>query len=112
MIVSCHTPDCNCIHDLYAISGDFRGHVSIKCQSCNTIHDFDHDSTQPATQDLRCPSHFVSVAADRDGRKGGWCGQLVMRVSVDMAGTVWYRCPRCTQSRSLRIDTPAMSIST
>ncbi len=54
-------------------------------------------------REIRCPNSFKG----RD--MGGWCGQLVMRISEDSVGVIAYRCPRCKDERTVRIDVPAMA---
>jgi len=59
-------------------------------------------------RDIRCNNSFK-------GRRdyGGWCGQLIMRISDNTYGTLEYRCPRCKGTKCVHIDVPAtMAYST
>ena len=86
---------CRCMYDLPFRLGDFTGTVETKCPSCKTVHTLGHGD---ATQDVRCVGAFK-------GRLGGWCGHLVMRISADSVGELEYKCPRCSERRTLRLDT-------
>ena len=54
-------------------------------------------------RDIRCNNTF------KGGNLGGWCGQLVMRISQDTHGTLEHKCPRCKDTRKTRIDAPAIA---
>lgn len=57
-------------------------------------------------RDVRCPNSFKG----RTGL-GGWCGQLIMRITQDTYGTMEHRCPRCKDTRTTRIDVPAIMLA-
>lgn len=103
MIVSCHTADCPC-HRVLAEVHRFRGRLQIKCPRCRNVHEYGDGA--PATQEVRCPNTFKGKDL------GGWCGQMAMKISLDTSGEIIYTCARCGLRRTVRIDTPAMALST
>lgn len=58
-------------------------------------------------RDIRCNNSFKG----RTGL-GGWCGQLIMRITADSHGTVEHKCPRCKETKTTRIDSPAIIMAT
>jgi phage FluMu protein Com len=56
-------------------------------------------------RDIRCPNNFKGNRG-----LGGWCGHLILRISNDSRGSLEHRCPRCKDTRLIRIDTPAAAM--
>jgi len=100
-LIDCQTGGCRCRRTLYSTEG-FRGAVEVKCPRCRRIHHFGDMMTGPV-REIRCPNSFKGLDA------GGWCGQLIMKISGDSVGALAYRCPRCKHERTVRIEQPAMA---
>jgi len=100
--VDCHTLGCRCKRRLYTHTPDLSGGVEIKCPRCRRIHHFGEPLADPV-REIRCPNSFKGLDA------GGWCGQLIMRIGGDTTGALGYRCPRCKDERTVRIDMPVMA---
>jgi DNA-directed RNA polymerase subunit RPC12/RpoP len=77
----------------------FTGTVETRCPSCKSLQTYGPD--QPVTREIRCPNTWKNSG-------GGWCGQLVMKISENVTGTVYYKCPRCSLRRTLRVNAPAL----
>ena len=99
--VDCRLDGCQCRRQLFTRSPDFTGTVEVKCPRCRRIHRF--GPAGMLIREVRCPNSF------KGENRGGWCGQLVMKISQDSVGTLGYRCPRCKDERTVRIDMPAMA---
>ncbi len=95
---TCNTPQCR--QTLFWIQ-TFHGTVETKCPRCRNIHTYQYGG-QPPTSDVRCTNSFK-------GRNlGGWCGQLIARISPDSYGTFRYRCPRCKEDKTITITAPVL----
>ena len=100
--VNCTTPDCICRRSLFTVDG-FRGTVETKCASCRTKHVWDYGNGQAATSEVRCSNSFKGKGL------GGWCGQLIAKISPDAQGEFGYRCPRCKDRHTLRIGSRVLA---
>jgi len=96
---TCNTTRCR--QTLFWVEG-FTGIVETKCARCRTIHTYTYGSGQEPASDIRCINSFKG----RD--LGGWCGQLIARISPDAHGAFKYRCPRCKDDKTIRISTPVL----
>ena len=99
MIIDCRTDRCHCSQSLFKVEG-FTGTVEVKCPRCKRVHTFDYGGASDATSDVRCNGSF------RGEGFGGWCGQLIARISPDSSGEFGYRCKSCRESKTIRIQTP------
>lgn len=58
-------------------------------------------------RDIRCDNVYKG-----DVGLGGWCSQLIVRVSEDLTGVIEYKCQRCGRVKTVRVDQPAYTMST
>jgi phage FluMu protein Com len=96
--VGCKNARCRHHPDLFMVE-DFSGTIETRCPSCKSLQTY--GPRQPVTRDVRCVNTWKNSG-------GGWCGQLVMKISDDIEGTVRYKCPRCGMRRSLTVHVPVM----
>ena len=96
---SCDTPRCRQI--LFSIE-QFHGTVETKCPRCRQIRSYLYGSVQAVTVDVRCTNSFKGQDL------GGWCGQLIARITPDSHGSFGYRCPRCKDRKTIRIQAPVL----
>lgn len=94
---------CRCGRWLFTPHG-WRGRIEIKCPRCRRYNHYDYGSDQAAVKEIRCSGTYSYGS--------GWCGQLIMRISTDAAGSVFWKCPRCRHERTLKIDAPQFAFST
>ncbi len=96
---TCNTSGCRQV--LFTVE-QFTGVVETKCFRCRTVHTYTYGPGAAASAEVRCNNSFK-------GRNlGGWCGQLIARISPDASGTFAYRCPRCKQVKTLRVTLPVL----
>ncbi len=79
----------------------YTGVVETKCPRCHTVTTRRYQTATEPTMDIRCDNSFKG----RD--LGGWCGQLICRISADSHGDLGYRCPRCKHEKIVKIRQPA-----
>ncbi len=96
---TCNTPHCR--QTLFWVE-QFHGAVETKCPRCRTVHLYEYGSTGVTDHDVRCVNSFKG----RD--LGGWCGQLIGRITSDASGQLRYRCPRCKADKTLAITAPVL----
>ena len=101
MRIGCDIEGCHCRHILFTVT-DFHGKVETKCPRCRSIHMYTFGDGCEPTTDVRCNNSFKGQDL------GGWCGQLVARISSDAYGDFGYRCPRCKDDKTIRITTPVL----
>ena len=99
--ITCDLDGCWCRRALFNVGG-FRGRVSTKCFTCHTFHDFTFGDGEPPTHEVRCSNSFKGQDL------GGWCGMLIARISPDAYGQFGYRCPRCKDRKTIRIQAPVL----
>lgn len=96
---TCDTPTCrNVLFSVYR----FHGAVETKCSSCRRIVTYRFGTADTPTVDVRCTNSFKGQDL------GGWCGQLIARITHDTYGQFGYRCPRCKDQKTIKIQTPVL----
>jgi len=112
-----YRPGTRCAVVLLKVGDDFTGTIETKCAGCRTMHTRSFTfgtacTSEPSRsgplmwRDVRCNNTF------KGRQSGGWCGQLVMRISTDSAGTFEYKDQRsCKRIQTVRIDVPAMQLA-
>lgn len=96
---TCDTPSCRNV--LFTVN-EFHGAVETKCARCRQKRTYRYGSSDDATVDVRCTNSFKGQDL------GGWCGQLIARITPDTYGQFGYRCPRCKDRKTINIQTPVL----